>query len=222
MEPEIPLLDQYVIEQADQDEPRICFLPTASGDAEDYIQTFYASFSRFRCRPTHLSLFRPPTKDIEAFVLENSIIYVGGGNTRSMLALWAEWGLDTVLRKAWQQGIVLAGMSSGSVCWFEEALSDFVPGEFNRLQCLGFLPGSNCPHYDSEPSRRPLYQSMILRGELAPGIATDDGVGLHYVGTELLKTVSSRPDAKAYRVSKNVVSAEREIVPVYLGNNSQK
>jgi peptidase E len=171
-------------------------------------------------RPTHLSLFRPATADIESFLLENDIIYAGGGNTRSMLAVWREWGLDTILRKAWEQGILLAGISAGGVCWFEEALSDYVPGEYNKLTCLGFLPGSSCPHYDSEPDRKPIFRRMIFAGELAPGIAADDGVALHYAGTELLRVVSSRPQARAYRISRNSENTEHVIVPVYPGEES--
>jgi len=217
METDNTLLDRYILRQTQKEEPAVCFLPTASGDSEGYIGSFYAAFEAFRCRPSHLSLFNLPSKDLEGLILANDVVYVGGGNSRSMLALWREWSIDTILRKAWEQGVVLAGISAGSVCWFEEAISDFFPGELNKLKCLGFLPGSNCPHYDGEPNRRPVYKRMISGGELAPGIAADDGVALHYSGTELLRVVSSRPHARAWAVSRNASLTEREIVPDYLG-----
>src|SRR5262245_43881980 len=202
MEPDNPLLDQYILKQTHKRKPKVCFLPTASGDAEGYILKFYTSFLNLSCTPTHLSLFDLPTKDLAAFILDQDVIYVGGGNTRSLLALWKEWGVDAHLRTAWNNGVILSGISAGSICWFEEGLSDFFPGELNRLACLGFLKGSNCPHYDGEENRRPVYRDLILRGEISAGVAVDDGVALHYVGAKLERAVSSRPDAKVYLVKK--------------------
>jgi len=118
-----------------------------------------------------------------------------------MLALWREWGLDLILREAWQEGIVLAGVSAGSICWFEQGLSDSMKaGELQPMHCLGLLAGSNCPHYDWEAERRPQYQRLICEGKLRPGHAADDGAALHYVDGKLEKVVSSRATAKAYRV----------------------
>jgi peptidase E len=139
---------------------------------------------------------------LEDFVLGHDIVYVGGGNTRSMLALWREWKIDVYLRAAWEKGTVLAGISAGSICWFEEGLSDFLPGELNRLECLGFLPGSNCPHYDGEADRRPAYHRLILSGEMSAGVAAEDDVALHYVDTKLQSAVTARPGARAYSVRK--------------------
>ena len=116
MEPDNPLLDEYFLAQTGKPEPAVCFLPTASGDADGYVVRFYAAFMKLRCQPSHLSLFEPP-KNLEAFVLSQDAIYVGGGNTKNMLALWQEWKLDRILRKAWRQGVVLGGISAGSVCW---------------------------------------------------------------------------------------------------------
>lgn len=202
MEPDNPLLDEYILKQTGKRKPKVCFVGTASGDAEGYLLKFYTSFLKLSCVPTHLSLFNLPTKDLEAFVLDQDVIYVGGGNTRSLLALWKEWELDGYLRTAWENGVILTGISAGSICWFEEGVSDFFPGELNRLQCLGFLKGSNCPHYDGEAGRRPAYHRLILGGKMSGGIAAEDGVALHYVGTKLERVVSSRPDAKAYFVKK--------------------
>ena len=219
MELDNPLLDQYIIKQTGKENPKVCFLGTASGDAEGYILKFYTAFLNLRCQPSHLSLFKLPTKNLEEFILEKDVIYVGGGNTKSLLALWREWGIDAYLRKAWEQGVLLAGISAGSICWFEEGISDYFPGELNKLMCLGFLRGSNCPHYDGEANRRPSYHRLIVSGEISEGVATDDGVALHFVGTELQSVVSSRPEAKAYFVRKESEQIEENVIEViYLGS----
>lgn len=203
MEPENLLLDQYVLAAACLDTPKVCFMGTASGDAQSFIDRFYAAFSTLRCIPSHLSLLKLEPGDWRRKVLEQDVIYVGGGNTRALLVLWREWGLDRVLRKAWESGVVLAGISAGSICWFQQGLSDSVSaGEVLPLTCLGFLRGSNCPHYDGEPERRPAYQRFVLKGELKSGYAADDGAALHFVGKKFLKGICSRPTAKVYRVEK--------------------
>ena len=117
-----------------------------------------------------------------------------------MLAIWSVHGVDAILREAWERGIVLAGSSAGSICWFEAGVTDSFGDELAPLRCLGFLPGSNCPHYDSEPQRRPTYRRLVEAGELPPGLAAEDGVGLHFVGTELAEAVAARPNAGAFRV----------------------
>ena len=217
MEPENPLLDEYFLRQTGKRNPSVCFASTATGDADGYIVKFYAAFNKLNCKPSHLSLFRPPSK-LEAFVLAQDAIYVGGGNTRNLLALWREWRLDRILRNAWRQGVVLGGISAGSICWFEQGLSDSVPGKLTVLPCLGFLKGSNCPHYDGEPKRRPTYRSLIARGRMKNGLGADDGVALHFVGRRLLRVVSSRPDASAFRVRRGRNKAgEERIAPDYLG-----
>ncbi|TES55669.1 hypothetical protein E2L07_07035 [Halalkalibacterium halodurans] len=124
MEPENPLLDTYILDQCTKANPKICFIPTASGDSEHYITKFYDFFGKQDCQPSHLSLFRPPTRDLESYLLDKEILYVGGGNTKNLLILWKEWGLDSILRKAWKEGILLAGISAGSICWFEEGGTD--------------------------------------------------------------------------------------------------
>jgi len=201
MEPDNLALDRYVLAQTGKQRPKICFVPTASGDSPVYIDSFYAAFRTLDCEPTHLSLFRGETPEIASFLLSQDAIYVGGGNTRNMLVIWKEWGVDRILRQAWEQGIVLAGISAGSLCWFEEGVTDSIPGSLNALTCMGFLPGSNCPHYDGEADRRPSYHRLLANGDLRAGWACDDGVALHYVGTELHQIISSRPEAKAYQLS---------------------
>ena len=202
-EPDNPLLDDYILRLTERASPKVCFLPTASGDAEGYIDKFYGAFHRTRCEPSHVTLFRTPlAKDIEAHLLTRDVIYVGGGSTLNMLAVWRLHGLDKVLRQAWGQGVVLCGLSTGSICWFEAGVTDSMLGrELAALDNgLGLLPGSHCPHYQSEPKRRPEYLRLVGNGELPAGLAADLGVGLHFVGTELAAVIASRPDLAAYRV----------------------
>lgn len=200
VEPENPLLDRYILAQSRTDHPKICFIPTASAESADYILKFYDAFLRLGSQPAHLSLFHPPSKDLEDFLLNQEILYVGGGNTRSMLALWREWQLDRILKLAWEQGVILSGISAGAICWFEQGVTDSIPGELNAMNCLGFLEGSCCPHYDSEPNRRPTYQRLVAERKITPGIALDDGVAVHFVNAQAEQFVSSRPQACAYRV----------------------
>ena len=221
MEPDNPLLDDYILKQAPVERPKICFIGTASGDAEGYIQRFYTFFNNKECEPTHLSLFKPPTKPLHDYVLEQDIIYVGGGNTKNLLILWKEWGLDQILKEAYHQGIILCGISAGAICWFEEGLTDSYGDQLEPIKALGLLKGSHSPHYDGESNRRPAYQQMIKDGRLIPGIAADDGVGLHYIDGNLVKVVSSRPHAAAYQVEMtNEGIKEIFLEPYYLGQEN--
>ena len=154
MEPENLALDEYVLAQARVPQPAVGFIPTASGDAEPYIVRFYEAFSGLPCRPSYLPLFCR-TPDLREYLLAQDVIYVGGGNTKSLLGVWREWGLPEVLREAWAAGVVLAGVSAGAVCWFEQGLSDAYAEALRPLQCLGFLAGSCCPHYDGEAGAPP-------------------------------------------------------------------
>ncbi len=211
MEPDNPALDQYVVEQAGVERPKVCFLPQASGEARDYIINFYSAFTKLDCRPSHLSLFQPHTPDIRGFLLEQNVIYVGGGNTKSMLALWREWGLDNILREALESGVVLAGISAGCICWFEWCTTDSIPGDLTVLPCLGFLPGSCTPHYDGEAQRRPTLHRVIAAGDMPAGYAFDDSAAGHFVDGKLHRVVSSRPAARGYYVER-VDGAARETV----------
>jgi peptidase E len=206
-------IDDFVLGLAEPGRPRICFLPTASGDSADYVVRFYEAF-RERAEPSHLELFGRPRRDIRDFLLSQDVVYVGGGNTANVLAIWRVHGADAVVREAWERGIVLTGISAGSICWFEAGVTDSFGDELAPLRCLGFLAGSNCPHYDSEPERRPAYRRLVDGGELPPGLAAEDGVALHFVGTELAEAVGERPGAGAFRVERG---AETPIPVRYLG-----
>jgi dipeptidase E len=222
MEPENLLLDRFILSTTGVPEPKVCFLPTATGDCQGFIDSFYACFRTLPCVPAHLSLFKPTRADLRSFVLEQDAIYVGGGNTRAMLALWREWELDQILHEAWLSGVVMAGLSAGSICWFQQGLSDSVlPGELAPILCLGFLPGSHCPHYDGEPGRRPAYHRFIHEGKLVAGYAADDGAALHFIGQRLKSVVSSREAAKAYSVRRAVTGVEESALDtIWLGSSA--
>ena len=168
---------RFVLGLAGRERPRVCFLPTAMGDADASVTRFYERFPPALCEPSHLKLFGVPRAGIREHLLGQDAIYVAGGNTANMLAVWRVHGIDAVLREAWAAGIVLAGPSAGALCWFECGVTDSFGPELAQLDGgLGFLPGSFCPHYDGEPERRPTYQRLIREG-LAPGYAADDAVG---------------------------------------------
>lgn len=221
MEPWNPLLDQYILKQSSKDNPKICFVGTASGDAQSYIDRFYAAFKKHRCVPSHLSLFKGHTAAIEDFILDQDIIYVGGGNTRNLLTLWRDWRVDVALRKAYENGTVMAGISAGSICWFEQGVTDSVPGKLTSLNCLGWLKGSNCPHYDGESNRRPSYHRLLKLNEIVAGIATEDGVAAHFINENLHTLVASHPERQAYAVGlNNGEPFEEPQVAKYLGGDA--
>ena len=199
VEPDNPLLEKYVLAQTRKANPRVAFLATASGDADAYIAKFYAAFSKLRCRPVHVPLFAR-TPDLAKVLLGQDLIYVGGGNTKSMLAAWREWGIPALLRQAWRDGIVLAGVSAGAICWFETGVTDSWAGRLSALTCLGFLRGACCPHYDGEVQRRPALHQLAASGEIPRAIALDDGAAAHFVGLQLVRIAISRPAARGYDV----------------------
>jgi dipeptidase E len=195
-----PLLDDYLLQLTGKSQPRVCFIPTASADNVGSILHFYRTFPADRCRPSDLTLFNRTVDDIRSFLLDQDLLYVGGGNTASMLAVWRAHGVDDILREAWARGIVVGGVSAGAICWFEGGVTDsFGPRLAALPYGLGILKGTFCPHYNSEPTRRPTYHRLIAEG-LPGGYAADDAVGLHFAGTELATIVSSRSEVRAYRV----------------------
>ncbi len=220
-EPWNRLLDDFVLGLTGRDRARVGFLPTAAGDSERYVTLFYESFRDGRATPDHLPLFARGPGTIRDFVLAQDVLYVGGGNTANMLAIWRIHGVDVALREAWERGAVFAGVSAGMLCWFEAGVTDSF-GPLARLDDgLGFLSGSACPHYDGEAKRRPTYQRLVAEGFPA-GVAADDGAALHFVGTELRECVASRPDARAYRVALQGGVVVEEVLPTrYLGPRSR-
>ena len=196
-----PALDRYVLEVARSPHPRICLLPTAGGDAEDQIRRFYSAFRHLACEPTHVSLFRLGTDrvDLADVLLAQDVLYVGGGSLLNLLAVWRAHRADALLREAWERGIVLCGISAGSMCWFEAGLTTSF-GKPRPVRALGFLPGSNSVHHDSDRERRSCYHQAIRSESVPPGYGVDDGAGLLFAGTEPAEAVSARRDAGAYWV----------------------
>ena len=200
MEPENLALDVYILQQAAKPNPKVCFVPTATGDAVRYVANFYRAYRQLQCVPSHLPFFER-TPELRSLVFDQDVIYVGGGNTKSMLAVWREWEFDKILREAWERGVVLAGISAGAICWFEQGITDSFADELKVMDCMGFLKGSCCPHFDGEVDRRPSFEKMLLEGRIRPGLALDDCAAVHFVGEEILRVVVSRPEANAYRMS---------------------
>jgi dipeptidase E len=203
MEPTNPLLDDFVLSlaPANVSVPRILFLPTASGDANAQINAFQARFAGRACVPEHLSLFhlREERRSLEDTVLDQDIVYVGGGSMRNLLAIWQAHGLDQLLVQAWRQGTVLAGLSAGAMCWFEGGIS-CSSGPPQPYPGLGLLAGSLTVHADGEPERLPAWLAAVRSGALPGGWAVDDGAGLLFRSERLERIVSSRPGAGAQRV----------------------
>lgn len=214
-EPRNLALDRYVVEQARAPHPAVAFLGTATGDSDLYTVRFYSAFLDLGCRPSHLPLFRR-TPELRSYLLAQDVIYVGGGNTKSMLAVWRDWGIPDLLREAWEGGTVLAGVSAGAICWFEWGITDSWAERLAPLPCLGWLAGSCCPHYDGEPERRPSYERILAAGEAPGGIALDDGAAAHYLGGDLHRVVVSREEAGAYEVRPEDGAVRETPLPVEL------
>ena len=183
--------------------PRVCLIPTAVGDSDAYVAAFYRVMLRRGARPSDLPLFHRSDAPPRELLLEQDAIWVNGGNTANMLAIWRLHGVDEALREAWESGIVLAGSSAGMICWFEASITDsFGPALAPLHDGLGFLPGSACPHYDGEERRRPVYREAVAGG-LAPGYAAEDQVALHFRGTDLAEAVTSVEGKRAWRVERD-------------------
>ena len=196
-----PALDELVLRLTGTACPRICLLPTAGGDSEHQIRRFYETYQDRLCEPSHISLFRLGREPVplRQHLLSQDVVYVGGGSMVNLLAIWRVQGLDTILRDAWRAGVVLAGLSAGSMCWFEWGVSTS-HGRPAPVAGLGFLPGSNSVHHDSEPARRPVYLEAVRDGLIPPGYAADDGAALVFRERTLQEVVAARPQARAYEV----------------------
>jgi peptidase E len=215
-------LDEYVLTLAERARPRICLLPTASGDPEDQIDRFYRAFEQHGCDLSHVSLFRLGSHDIDlrGHLLSRDVIYVGGGSMKNLLALWRVHGVDSLLSEAWQTGVALCGVSAGAMCWFECGVTR-THGRPVVAQGLGLLPGSNSVHYGSDPERRRVYREQIAAG--APGgWAVDDGVGMLFAGRTMVEAVTARENVHAYRVEASGGEiVEREVEPRLLAANGR-
>jgi dipeptidase E len=195
---------KYVVALTHKENPKICFFPTAAADDPRVIGYWYKLCDGLPLQPDALKTFissSPEQMTFEEQILESDAIIVGGGNTLNMLAIWKAQGIDTLLRMAYNKGIVLAGGSAGSLCWFTGGYSDSRPKELSLIECLGFLDYSHSPHYNGEPARKPLYHQAILEGKLKPGYACDDNAGLLFVNGKMIKSVALNHDNHNYYIS---------------------
>jgi dipeptidase E len=192
-------LEDYFLGLAGGGRPRVLFVPTAVADDAEATLRVYEQLGD-RAHVSHLSFFPWPPAGLRELVLAQDVIYVSGGSTANALAIWRAHRFDTILREAWEAGIVLTGWSAGMICWFEAGVTDSFRPELDGMRDgLGFLPGSACPHYDGEERRRPVYTKLVAEG-FPPGLAAEDCVALRFDGSELAEVVTARPGSRAYRV----------------------
>ena len=199
--PKQRIIEKYIIDQSRKSRPNVLFIPTASAEDKSYIVNFYSCFNGLDCNPSHLNLFQR-TPRIEGLINKADIIYVGGGNTKSMLAVWKEWKLDKLLFKAYNEGTVLAGVSAGAICWFDTGITDSWASNLNYIDCLGILPGSCCPHYDSEKDRKPSVHKFIEQEKIKSVHAIEDGAAIHFVDDAPYRNISFFKDSKVFFVNK--------------------
>ncbi len=220
MEQDVQLLDNYVLNATGKENPKICFFANAGGDAQDYIDKFYNVYNKLKCIPTHISLKTKPEIDLEKTILEQDVLFVGGGSTRSLMQQWKTYGLDKIMRKAYNKGIVLSGMSAGAIVWFSDGIFNPTGKKLQKLPCLGYLKASFCPHYDERTELRYSFRELISENAIRDGYGVEDYCGLHFIDGKLYNVISSRKDAKAYEVKRAAkIYTERKLETIYLGDN---
>ena len=198
--PKHNLIEKYILKQSNVKKPNVLFIPTASAEDKSYIVNFYSCFSRLECSPSHLTFFQR-TPRLDSLVNKADIIYVGGGNTKSMLAVWKEWKLDKLLLKAYQHGKILCGVSAGAICWFEQGITDSWASNLNAMDCLGFIDGMACPHYQEEKDRRPSVHKLLKNKNAISGYAIDGGAAVHFKKGEYYKSLQFYSNSNVYKVS---------------------
>ncbi|HEY4064733.1 MAG TPA: peptidase E [Puia sp.] len=207
---------KYVISLTKKSHPKICFIPTASADNPYSINWFYSQCAELPITPFILRTFlnsSPEQKTFEETLLDMDAIIVGGGSTLNMMAIWKAQGIDTILREAYDKGIVLGGGSAGSLCWFTGGFTDSRPQKLSLVECLGFIRYSHCPHYHSEPTRKPLYQEAILTGKLLPGYACDDKAGILFENEKYIKSVAADKESHTWFLSVAEGKIREELLP---------
>ena len=177
--PNKPVIEDYIVNLSPAKKPKIAFFPTASAEDVQYIKNFHIAFNKLNCIPRDISLFKK-TPDLESIIDDSDIIYVGGGNTKSMLAVFKDWGLDKMIINAYRQGKILSGVSAGAICWFERGITDSWASELKVLDCLGLLKGTCCPHYDGEENRRPSVEAFLKNKNLEECLCIEDGAAAHF------------------------------------------
>ena len=201
-------IEKYILELTKKERPNVVFLPPASAENQDYIIKFYKCFTKMNCEPSHVTFFQR-TPRLDSIINKADVIYVGGGNTKSMLAVWQEWKLDKLLLKAYNNGKILCGVSAGAICWFEQGITDSWASNLNVMDCLGFLPEMACPHYQEEKDRKPEVHKMLKQGKCGPGWAIDGGAAIHFKNGKYYKSIQFYADSYVHYVSiKNDVVEE--------------
>jgi len=198
--PNKPIIEEYILNLSDKKKPTVTFFPTASAEDSAYIVNFYTAFGKLNCKAQHISLFKK-TPDLKSIIAESDIIYIGGGNTKSMLAVFREWNLDTLIINAYKEGKVLAGVSAGAICWFEKGITDSWAGGLKILDCMGILKGTCCPHYDGEANRKPSVKNFLKNEEIENCLCIEDGAAAHYENEILKTSISFYKDKNTYQVS---------------------
>ena len=194
------LIEQYILDQTSKTKPKICFIPTATGDLDPYIVNFYSVFTKLKCAPSHISFFKR-TIDLQAHIQKQDAIFVGGGNTKSMLAVWRDWGLDLILKDAYDRGVVMSGVSAGAICWFEGGLTDSWESDLKMMECMNFIPGNCAPHYDEEPERRPATKQFLENKSIDFMYGIEGGAALHFVDEIPNSTIQFKKNKYAYKVT---------------------
>ena len=194
------LIEQYILDQTSKKNPKICFIPTATGDLDSYIVNFYSVFTKLKCEPSHISFFKR-TIDLQAHIQKQDAIFVGGGNTKSMLAVWRDWGLDLILKDAYDRGVVMSGVSAGAICWFEGGLTDSWESDLKMMECMNFIPGNCAPHYDEEPERRPATKKFLENKSIDFMYGIEGGAALHFIDEMPNSTIRFKKNKNAYKVT---------------------
>tara|TARA_Y100001968_G_C19446764_1_gene765822 strand:- start:2783 stop:3484 length:702 start_codon:yes stop_codon:yes gene_type:complete len=193
-------IEKYLLNLSSKDRPNVCFIPTATGDSDFYKLSFYRAFSRLNCNINHIDFFKR-TIDLEEHITKQDIVYVGGGNTKSMLAVWKEWGLDLILKKAYDNGIILSGVSAGAICWFSKGITDSWENRLSILDCLSFTKGTCCPHYDEEEDRAPYVERSIKDGVIRNCVAIEGNCALHLKDGIPYKSINFGEQKSSYFIS---------------------
>ena len=193
-------IENYIKSQCKSDSPKICFIPTATGDDNQYIENFYKAFDSIGCKTSHIDFFKR-TINLEEHIKKQDIIFVGGGNTKSMLAVWKDWGLDALLEEAYKNGVIMCGVSAGAICWFNKGITDSWADDLAIMDCLGFVDGVCCPHYDEEPARRPYVKAKLDRADFDECIGVEGNAALHIINEESYKSVNFGDNKNSYRIS---------------------
>jgi len=204
-------IENYIISLIDKKRPKICFIPTASGDSSLYKLNFYRAFSKLDCITTHIDFFSR-TENLENKIFAQDIIYVGGGNTKSMLAVWKEWGLDKILQNAYEKGIVMSGVSAGAICWFDKGITDSFANKLSLIHCLGIVDGIACPHFDEEREREPYVNDVINREIIKSCICIEGNCALHIKNDFEFTSIDFGNGKKCFRVFKENNNLKKEIL----------